>query len=173
LGQIAHRKGIKILLDAARLLSGQPIEFILVGPLVSPELLRDMPTSVHWLGATAYENAAMELRRADVFVLPSLEDAYGLVTAEAMATGLPVVVTDHAGSSELITDGLDGLIVPAGQVTPLVEAIQRLVDDPRLRLRIARAARDRVQADSSWDNYGQSVLDLIGGYLNSKSTVAS
>jgi glycosyltransferase involved in cell wall biosynthesis len=149
------------------------MEFILVGPLVSPELLRDLPANAHWLGAMAHENAAMELQRADVFVLPSLEDAYGLVATEAMATGLPVVVTDHAGASELITDGLDGLIVPAGQVTPLMEALQRLHDDPPLRLRMARAARDRIQADSSWEGYGQSVLDLIGGYLNSKSRVAS
>jgi glycosyltransferase involved in cell wall biosynthesis len=172
LGQIAHRKGIKILLDAARRLSGRPMEFILVGPLVSPELLRDMPANVRWLGAMAHDDAAKELQRADVFVLPSLEDAHGLVTIEAMATGLPVVVTDHAGTSELITNGLEGLVVPAGKVTPLMEALQRLLDDKPLRVRMASAARQRLQTDGSWEHYGQSVLELIGRRLHSSSKVA-
>jgi glycosyltransferase involved in cell wall biosynthesis len=165
LGQIAHRKGIKILIAAARRLSGRPMEFILVGPLVSPELLRDMPTNVRWLGAMAHEDAAEQMRLADVFVLPSLEDAYPLVTLEAMATSLPVVVSDHAGTSELITDEIDGLIVPAGQVTPLVEAFQRLLDEQPLRIAIGSAARRRIEADGSWDQYGRAVLDLIGRQL--------
>ena len=162
LGQIAHRKGIKILLDAARRLSGRPMEFILVGPLVSPELLRDMPANVRWLGAMAHEDAAKQLQIADVFVLPSLEDAYPLVTMEAMATSLPVVVSDHAGTSELITNGLDGLIVPAGQVMPLVQAFQQLLDDQTLRITMGSAARRRIETDGSWDQYGLAVLDRIG-----------
>jgi glycosyltransferase involved in cell wall biosynthesis len=161
MGQISHRKGIKILLDAARRLSGRPVGFTLVGPLVSPELLRDMPANVRWLGAMAHEDAAEQLQLADVFVLPSLEDAYPLVTMEAMATGLPVVVSDHAGTSELITNGLDGLIVPAGQVTPLVEAFQQLLDDQTLRITMGSAARRRIEPDGSWDQYGLAVLDLI------------
>jgi glycosyltransferase involved in cell wall biosynthesis len=162
LGQIAHRKGIKILLDAARRLSGWPIEFILVGPLVSPELLRDVPTNVRWLGAIAHDDAAEQLRLADVFVLPSLDDAYPLVTMEAMATSLPVVLSDHAGTSELITNGLDGLIVPAGEVTPLVDALQKLLDEQTLRVTMGSAARRRIEADGSWDHYGLAVLDQIG-----------
>jgi glycosyltransferase involved in cell wall biosynthesis len=162
LGQIAHRKGIKILLDAARRLSGRPMEFILVGPLVSPELLRDMPANVRWLGALAHEDAAEQLQLANVFALPSLEDAYPLVTMEAMATSLPVVVSDHSGTSELITNGLDGLIVPAGQVTALVEAFEQLLDDQTLRTTMGSAARRRIETDGSWDQYGLAVLDLIG-----------
>jgi glycosyltransferase involved in cell wall biosynthesis len=160
-GQIAHRKGIKILLDAARRLSGRRLEFILVGPLVSPELLRDMPVNVRWLGAMAHEDAADQLQLADVLVLPSLEDAYPLVTMEAMATGLPVIVSDHAGTSELITNGLDGLIVPAGQVTPLEEALRQLLEDQALRITMGIAARRRIENDGSWDQYGLAVLDLI------------
>jgi len=165
LGQISHRKGIMILLDAARRLSGRPMEFTLVGPLVSPELLRDLPSNVRWLGAIAHDDAAEQLRLADLFVLPSLEDSYGLVALEAMATGLAVVVSDHAGASELITNAVDGLVVPAGQVTPLVEALQQLVNDPHLRITMGNAARRRIEADGSWDQYGLAVLDLIARQL--------
>jgi glycosyltransferase involved in cell wall biosynthesis len=173
LGQISHRKGIKTLLEAARRLSARPLDFTLVGPLVSPELLRDMPPNVHWLGPVGHDDAAEQLRLADLFVLPSLEDSYGLVAMEAMATGMAVVVSDHAGASELITDGVDGLIVPAGHVAALTEALKRLVDDQPLRLRMASAARNRVQTDGSWERYGQSVLELIVRERESQSKIAS
>jgi len=162
LGQISHRKGIKILIDAARRFSGRQLNFTLVGPLVSPELLHNMPSNVRWLGAMAHDDAAYQMRSADVFVLPSIEDAYPLVTMEAMATALPVVVSDQAGTSELITSGVDGLIVQAGQVTPLVDALQQLLDDQPLRIAMGSAARRRIETDGSWDLYGLAVLNLIG-----------
>ena len=107
-GQVCHRKGVRFLLEAARRLAGLPVTFTLVGPLRSPELMSHLPANVRWKGSQGHQQIADEMRGADVLLLPSLEDAFGLVTMEAMASGLPVVVSDHCGSSELVADGAAG-----------------------------------------------------------------
>lgn len=160
-GQISHRKGVPVLLEAARRLQTQPIEFELVGPMVSPEVLRDAPANVHYLGPTVHGSVAEMMRGSDVFALPSLEDAYPLVTLEAMASGLPVIVSDHAGTSELITHGQDGLLIPPGDAAALAQAIERLVQDDQLSFAVGAAARRRVEEGHSWAEYANRVLDLV------------
>ena len=98
---------------------------------------------------------------ADVFVLPSFEDAYGLVTLEALASGVPVVVSDGAGASELISHGRHGLVVPAGSATALADAVRQLAD-PDLRAELGRAGRELVEQAHSWDQYGTRVLAALG-----------
>jgi glycosyltransferase involved in cell wall biosynthesis len=161
-GQISHRKGVRVLVEAARRLHNRPIEFVLVGPMVSPEVLRNPPDNLHYWGPTAHGGVAEIMHEADLFALPSLEDAYPLVTLEAMASGLPVIVSDHAGTSELITHGEDGLVIPAGDVTALVQAIERLFQDNHLRAAMGAAARRRVEGGHSWVDYADRVLDLTG-----------
>ncbi len=162
-GQISHRKGIVPLLRAARLLTAHPIEFILVGPMVSREVLRDgVPENVRYLGATVHEGVAAMMRSADIFILPSIEDACPLVVLEAMATGLPTITTDHCGAGEFIDNGVDGVVVPAGDAEALSRAVEMLAGDPLLRASMASAARRRVAEGHSWDEYGDGILDLIG-----------
>lgn len=161
-GQISHRKGITVLLEAARRLTGQPIEFWLAGPMVSRTVLRDMPGNVRYLGKWPHTELPALMRAAHVFVLPSLEDSYGLVTLEAMACGLPVVVSDHAGTSEFVQGGSSGIIVRAGEPGDLVEAIGRLAQNGEERLRMGKAALRQVRAGHSWDHYAERVLDAIG-----------
>jgi glycosyltransferase involved in cell wall biosynthesis len=165
-GQISHRKGIPVLLRAAR---GLPdVEFLMTGQLVTPSLLRGLPPNVRWMGPQAHADVAALMRKADIFVLPSLEDSYGLVVAEAMASGLPVLVTDHAGASEAIDPGWNGLIVPAGDHTALTAAVRRLADDADLRTRMGRSARDRVSAGHSWAEYGIDVMAAIDDALQGR-----
>ena len=161
-GQICHRKGVRFLLEAARRLAGLPITFRLVGPLRSPELLAHLPSNVTWKGSLGHQQIADEMRGADVLLLPSLEDAFGLVTMEAMASGLPVVVSDHCGSSELVADGGAGIVIPAADTTALVNAIRRLLEEPERRRAMGYEARRRMVAGRSWESYGQYVLDRIG-----------
>jgi glycosyltransferase involved in cell wall biosynthesis len=161
IGQISHRKGVRVLLHAAQRLRHRAIAFDLVGPLVSPEVLERASDNVRWHGASVYGDIPELMRRADVFVLPSIDDAYGLVVVEAMACGLAIVVTDHAGASEVVTDGVDGIVVPAGDVPGLVVSLERLLDDPEGRLAMGLAARRRVENAHSWEDYGNSVLSTI------------
>lgn len=160
-GQICHRKGIRFLLEAARRLEAMPVTFTLVGPMRSPELMRRLPSNVTWKGSASHQQIAAEMQRAEVLLLPSLEDAFGLVTTEAMASGLPVVVSDHCGSSELVTDCESGLVIPAGDAKALENAIRFLFEEPDRRQAMGIEARRRMVAGRSWQSYGQCVLDRI------------
>jgi len=160
-GQISHRKGIVVLLQAARRLQGLSVKFRLVGPMVSPEVLADLPENVVYEGPSLPGGVDEVMRHADLFVLPTLEDACALVVLEAMASGLPVITTMNNGSGELIRNNHDGLIVPAGDAEALAEAIRDLVESPSLRRELGAAARQKVQGTHSWETYGKRVLEKI------------
>jgi glycosyltransferase involved in cell wall biosynthesis len=163
LGQISHRKGIPVLLDAARRCRDLPVRFSLVGPLVSTEVLDRLPSNVRYEGAAHPEGVPQAMRAADMFLLPTLEDSFGLVVLEAMASALPVITTNNAGASEFITHGKDGWIVEPGDRAALAAAIRRLVDDAPTRERIGEAARRKVRASTTWDAYGESVFNRLLG----------
>lgn len=160
-GQISHRKGIKILLEAAKQFRGRGVEFELIGPLVSPEVLDRMPSNAQWAGTSPHGGVAAAMRHADIFVLPTLEDACALVTIEAMAAGLPVITTSNNGASERILQWQNGVVIAPGEIVALINALQRLIESPDDRERIGRAAREAAEAELSWDAYGSRVIEMI------------
>lgn len=89
-------------------------------------------------------------RGADAFLLPSRFEGTSNALLEAMAYGLPVVVTDRGGALDYVTDGSSGLVVPVDDARALAQAMQSLMVDPGLRQRLGAAARARL-ADSSLD----------------------
>jgi glycosyltransferase involved in cell wall biosynthesis len=109
---------------------------------------------------------------ADVLLLPSLEDAFGLVTTEAMASGLPVVVSDLCGSSELVADGGAGIVIPAADSPALELAIRSLLEEPDRRRAMGLEARRRMVAGRSWESYGRCVLDRIGRQPSGEAALA-
>lgn len=101
-----------------------------------------------------YEDAA-------VFALPTGADTWGLAVAEAMAAGLPVVTTRVGALPELVTDGVQGLVVPPGDAAALTGALLRLVDDAELRARLGAAGRQRaVETLDGRANMGR-IVDLV------------
>ncbi len=97
---------------------------------------------------------------ADVFLYPTLYDTFGMVVAEAMASGLPVITTASAGASELIEDGVNGIVVPSiTDGDALAAALERLARDPGLRERLGAAARRRVEG-STWDDVARRTLEV-------------
>jgi glycosyltransferase involved in cell wall biosynthesis len=160
-GHICHGKGLSALLEAARLCRRLPVSFRLVGPIVSREVLHDVPDNVRYEGLLHPAAVPDAMRRADFFVLPTLDDSFGLVVLEAMASGLPVITTRHAGAAEYIDDGADGLVVAPGDARALAAAIARLVEDAPARRRLGEAALRKVRSSGSWEAYGERVLDLV------------
>jgi glycosyltransferase involved in cell wall biosynthesis len=99
-----------------------------------------MGERVHLLG---FRDDALQLvADSDVAVHASITpEPFGLVVIEAMALGTPVVASDAGGPSETITHGVDGILVPAGDISALAKALQLLAADPALRDKLARSAR--------------------------------
>lgn len=155
-GRIAHGKGLELLLHAVAKLPG--VHTAIVGPDgghgVKDELvlLRDrlgLTERVHLVGALARSELTPVYADADVFVLPSAYENFGLVAAEAAAVGAAIVVSDRCGVAELFADR-GALVVPYGKVE-LREALTRLLDDDELRRRLGDEAREVARA-WSWDH---------------------
>lgn len=110
---------------------------------------------VRWLGRL--DDMTPAYAAADVLLHPTIYDAFGLVVAEAMACGVPPVVSAEAGIAELIADGESGTLVPPNDPEVIAAALERLAGDPALRARLARGARGVAQ-ERTWDHVALETL---------------
>ncbi len=156
-GQISHRKGIRYLCEAAR---RPAVRFDLIGKMVSPEVLRGAPFNVRWQGVYSHAQLAESFASYDIFVLPSLENSFGLVAAEAAAAALPVVVSSAAGASEVLS-AAGASVVPPASASALATAIERLADNPELRAELGARARSLTTETLTWANFSQAVLAAL------------
>jgi glycosyltransferase involved in cell wall biosynthesis len=140
-GRLAPEKGLDILLEAARDL---PVDVRVVGEGPDGARLRgSAPPNATFLGQLGQDALAQQYAEADVFVLPSLSEPWGMVLNEAAGAGLPLVATDACGAAyDLIEDGVNGFRIPAGDAGALREAVRRLVDDAALRDHAGRRSRE-------------------------------
>jgi colanic acid/amylovoran biosynthesis glycosyltransferase len=99
------------------------------------------------------------LRRADVFLHPSVSEGLSNATLEAMAVGVPVVVTDVGGMRELVTDGIDGFVVPSRDPAALAAALLDLAADSELRAKMGERGRQRVVDDFDAESRTVAMLE--------------
>lgn len=171
-GQITPRKGIHYLLEAWRRL-GLPstrAELMLVGtlaPEMRPVLKRYEGLFTH-VGSVAHEELRLHYGRASVFVLPSVEDGFGLVTAEAMGCGLPVIVTRAAGSADIVEDGKNGFVVESCSAESLQQAIEVLWRDEGMRTAFGEHSLWLSCRKNTWKDYAASLARLHVDYVMSK-----
>jgi glycosyltransferase involved in cell wall biosynthesis len=135
-GQMIARKGVDLLIEAfAKLPSGR---LLLIGREAElPELLERVPAPVRerieYAGFHAPERLPEHFARADVFVLPSRYDGWGVVVNQAIAAGLPVICSDQVGAGfDLVAKGKNGVRFAAGDVASLETAMRQFVDAPAL-----------------------------------------
>jgi glycosyltransferase involved in cell wall biosynthesis len=165
-GEVGVRKGVPWLLEAfARLPADWTLH--LVGPSASGtrQLLARLPNArVVFRGVLSGDALAAAYREADIFCLPSIEEGFGMVILQAMASGLPVVATRATGGPDVGVHGRELLIVQPGDSSALAEALVRLAEDPDLRHALGTAAAARVATGFSWDDYGQRAIGIIRQY---------
>ncbi|MDX7952657.1 glycosyltransferase family 4 protein [Lichenihabitans sp. Uapishka_5] len=169
IGLITPRKGQHVLLRAWRRLALPNAELVLIGTpgRDAGAVLVDCPPGVTRLGHVEHSRLRRILARASCLVLPSAEDGFGQAALEAMACGVPVIVSDAVGAAELVRPGRSGFVVPALQVEPLMAALERLYRDRALAVAMGQAAAvDAAAASFGWPAYVGEVLALHRGLID-------
>jgi glycosyltransferase involved in cell wall biosynthesis len=151
IGRCEASKGLFDLLEAANLLRGTipqvRLECAGDGDLAKAAryaIALNLGTRVSLPGWVDRQATRELLQRASVFVLPSYAEGLPVSLLEAMAAGCPVIATPVGGIPDVITDGIDGLIVPAGDPEALAHAIQRVLRDPAFARSLGNAARETI-----------------------------
>ena len=144
LGQVILRKGIQYLVEAAKLLEHEPVQFDIVGPIgISETVLASAPRNMTFHGRATRDQTANWYRQSDVFILPTLSDGFAITQLEAMSYGLPVITTPCCGA--VVTDNTDGLIVPSRDANALAKAVQRYLSERGLLESQSNAALTKVR----------------------------
>lgn len=125
-GQMIQRKGLSYLLDAIRLLDTKYVKLVLCGRgHIDQTLLehyKDINVEVHL--NLPLQQLIEKLHSSHIFVLPSLVEGFGLVIIEAMAAGLPIIITPHTGGADIIQDSREGFIVPIRSAVAIAEKLE-------------------------------------------------
>jgi glycosyltransferase involved in cell wall biosynthesis len=170
-------KGHDVLLDALAMLGGAGWECLCVGsverdPAFAATLRRrvrevGLDGRVRFSGPQSGAALGRSYRAADVLVLPSRGETYGMVVTEALAHGLPVVAAEVGGVPEALGYGADGtrpgLLVPPDDPRALHDALRAWLEDHDLRRRLRRAARERRASLSRWSTTTSGVADVLVG----------
>ena len=148
-GQFIHRKGFDLLLQAWAKCD-KTYELYIIGANPTKEYLALKENlhleNVHFEGFKTKEELKQYYQAADLFILPTREDIWGLVINEAMANGLPVITTNRCvAGMELIQNGENGYIVPVENVELLAQRINELLGNDSLRQRMAQNSLERIQ----------------------------
>jgi glycosyltransferase involved in cell wall biosynthesis len=164
-GSLGQRKGLSYLFDAVRKL-GSAVELTVIGsrPLTPCPALDQELARVRWIASCSHREVLAEMAANDVFVFPSLFEGFGLVLLEAMAMGLPIITTPHTAGPDLITDGVEGFIVPIRSSQAITERLERLRLDPELRVAMSEQARVRAR-QFTWENYGHALAESVSAVL--------
>lgn len=168
-GALSQAKGLGYLLEAVARL-GSKVEFTLVGRRVSEAIPAPAVLEKYrWIPSLAHDELLREMSRHDVLVLPSLHEGFGLVMSEAMSQRLVVITTPNTGGPDLITDGVDGFIVPIRSADVLEEKLALLAREPD-RLATMQAAAQAKAAALTWENYRQGVVRLAREVMEKRAT---
>jgi glycosyltransferase involved in cell wall biosynthesis len=174
---VTHGKGHDVLIDALATLGDLSWQCVCVGSLDrDPAFVEDLRRRTRRCGlgsrvCFAGPRIGADLDRsyadADLLVLASRAETYGMVVGEALARGLPVVATDVGGLPEALGHGADstrpGLLVPSGDTAALAAALRAWLADGELRERLRRAARERRESLCGWSATTSVVAGVLAG----------
>jgi glycosyltransferase involved in cell wall biosynthesis len=170
---INYRKGTRYLLEAWRQLALPGSELVLAG---TPDdagraLLREYQGTARLIGHVPWFELPDLFRSASAFVLPSIAEGSALVTYMAMASGLPVIVTEDAGS--VARDGIDGIVVPSRDVEALKHAIVRLYEHRGDARAMGASGRTLIEQRYTWRHYHARIAALHQALYEGRNPVAA
>ncbi|HRE20571.1 MAG TPA: glycosyltransferase family 4 protein [Rhabdaerophilum sp.] len=175
-GSIVPRKGYGVLVEALSTLKTRNWRLRIVGAARALDVVNALQgqISAHGLadriqlmGAVRERDLDALYAGADLFVMSSLFEGYGMVLAEAMVRGLPIVTTSGGAASQTVPDGA-ALKVPPGDAEALAGALDRAMSDPALRRQLAEAAWQAGQALPLWEDTARLIADCLDSVSHSK-----
>ena len=178
-GRIGPQKNQMLAVRAFReLLKREPdARLVLVGHVTSETYRDQLDAAVREAGLDArvtlvpgLDSSSQDLvdayHAADVFLLPSVHEPFGIVILEAWAAGLPVAASRVGGIPAFVADGEDGLLFDPQDERACLEALARLLSDPALRRRMGEAGRNRARQDYSWDRITERLVSVYDEVVN-------
>jgi glycosyltransferase involved in cell wall biosynthesis len=163
------RKGIEVLVDAMEQVP-EDVHLLLIGRMNSKRLTRCIARSParQRIHRTGFRDDAPSLSAAcDTFCLPSTRrEGLSRAIIEAMAYGVPPIVTDSGGSPELVVDGVSGIVVPVNDSKAIAAAVERLYRDAELRASLGRAARERIATNFRSEDTIEKTIALYQSLLS-------
>jgi phosphatidylinositol alpha 1,6-mannosyltransferase len=161
LGRIVMEKGLDVFSDAIRALESRGIQHRVMvigdGP-ARPWFESQLPNAI-FLGQQTGTDLARALASADVLLNPSVTEAFGNVTLEAMACALPVVAAMATGATTLVRNGYSGILVPASDIDAYADGLALYAGDPELRRRHGEAGLEAAKT-MDWDAINHEVIDV-------------
>ncbi|MDY6844086.1 MAG: glycosyltransferase family 4 protein [Thermodesulfobacteriota bacterium] len=177
-----ERKGLDILIEAIHSLHNPSLFLDVVGnDAIEPSYCKKVRKKIERYGLTdhvtfwgkvAWEEVGRYYANADIFVVPSLYEPYGMVFAEAMSYRLPIIATHTGGIPEIVYDNENGILVPPKDVGALANALSILAKDKPLRNLLGRRGYERSKHLPPWSKTADSVCNFIANlYKNGLSNV--
>ena len=162
-GQLHYRKGLRYALEAFKKLKHPGKQFTIVGPNTPITGLENtqIPPNVVFTGPLKGEELKAQYKKADVFVLPSLEEGLALVQGEALAFGIPLLITTNTGGDDIIKDGVEGFIVQPGDAEALYQRMQQMADDRDLLNKMSENALQAAKDLGSWDAAAERLISEL------------
>lgn len=168
-GALFHRKRPELFLEISRRVP--EANFVLVGRAAEVKLPRILPDNFRWIPAMSREDVAMLMATSQIFLFPSVNEPCAAVIPEALASGLPVILSKSCGNSELITDNKEGFLVPVGdqEIAAMAEKVRYLIADSGARQAMSGRAREKCLKELNWEVVAKKYLEIFAP-LNPKIT---
>jgi glycosyltransferase involved in cell wall biosynthesis len=160
-GEAGRRKGADLLLAASERLDRQEVPHrVQFAGSTDDELFAGTDAPAKRLGYLSRPELAAAFRRADCLVLPSRHDSFGRVVVEAMATGLPTIVSEHVGAKQVIAEDASGWVVPIEDIGVLAKRMRWCVEHPGKVTAMRKPAIEAART-YTWTAYRERVVDMI------------
>ncbi|TVP77697.1 MAG: glycosyltransferase, partial [Puniceicoccaceae bacterium] len=157
-GGLSQRKGLSYLFAAVEAL-GKAVELTVIGrrPKVTCAALDRALAKHRHIESLPHAEVLEAMEASDVFVFPSVFEGFGLVLLEAMSRGVPCITTPNTAGPDIITDGVDGYIVPIRDVDAIVNRIENLLQNPDSLAAMSAAALATAR-QMTWERYGDDTV---------------
>jgi len=160
-GALSQRKGLADLFAAMNLVKSIDAELVVMGsPILPMQFYRNQLAEFIYEPPRPHDAVLRLMASCDVLVLPSIVEGRALVQQEAMACGLPLIVTRNAGGEDLIVEGETGFLVPAGAPEAIAEKVEWFIQNRGKLPGMRQAARAKA-AKLTWAAYGDQILHVI------------